>query len=145
MIGFNSTIPTLFVGPSTGAGTTGYVGIGMSDPEYTLDVCGTIRAKEVRVNITGCDFVFEPNYTLMPLDSLGAYVKAEKHLPGIATAKTMESEQGVALGELNSLYLQKIEELTLYIIEQDKKQNVLTAQVERLSKYVAENEVNNAK
>ncbi|HTF03231.1 MAG TPA: hypothetical protein VK826_04365, partial [Bacteroidia bacterium] len=94
-------------------------------------VCGTIRAKEVRVNTTGCDFVFEPNYKLMSIDSLGTFVQKEKHLPGIPTAKEMEGDQGVALGELNTLYLQKIEELTLYVIELNERIKVLEAAKEK--------------
>jgi hypothetical protein len=87
---------------------------------YKLDVNGTIRASEIKVNLDGADFVFEGGYRLMPLNELERFVKEQKHLPEIAPAKEMR-EKGTDLGNLNSKLLQKIEELTLYIIEQDKK------------------------
>jgi hypothetical protein len=134
MIGFNSDVPTLFVSASTGIGTTGDVGIGMSSPQYKLDVCGTIRAKEVRVNTTGCDFVFDSAYVLMPLDSLDKFVQKNKHLPNIPTAVQMETADGVALGQLNSLYLEKIEEQTLYTIELQKEIIEMQKEIEELKK-----------
>ncbi len=91
---------------------------------YILDVNGKIRANEIVINTTGADFVFEKNYTLMPLSLLEQKVKEEKHLPGIATAAEMQ-ENGVGLAELNKSLLQKTEELTLYIIELNKRIELL--------------------
>lgn len=60
------------------------VGIKTSKPQYELDVLGTIRAKEVLVNLSGsADFVFDTNYELMPLSDLEKYIGEEKHLPEI--------------------------------------------------------------
>jgi hypothetical protein len=87
---------------------------------YKLDVAGIIRANEIIVNTTGADFVFEPTYKLRSLAELEAFIKASKHLPDIAPAKEMQ-ENGVSAGEMQAKLLQKIEELTLYIIEQNKK------------------------
>lgn len=87
---------------------------------YKLDVNGNIRANEIVVNTTGADFVFENDYKLMPLNELEKFVKDKKHLPEIAPAKEMQ-ENGANLGNLNTKLLQKIEELTLYTIEQNKK------------------------
>ena len=105
------------------AGTPSYflsnVGIGTISPAYKLDVLGTIRAREIIVDLNGADFVFEKDYKLMPLNELEKFVKEQKHLPEIAPAKEME-KNGTDLGNLNSKLLQKMEEMTLYIIEQNK-------------------------
>ncbi|OOG76426.1 hypothetical protein [Algoriphagus sp. A40] len=96
-------------------GSTGNIGIGTANPSYKLDVIGTIRAREVKVDMSGADFVFEKDYGLMPLEELEVFINAKKHLPEIETAAEMQAE-GVELGELNTKLLQKIEELTLYVI-----------------------------
>ena len=99
----------------------GNIGIGRSDPFYKLDVVGTIRAHEVRINSnTGADFVFDENYTLKTLDEVHNFIKTNKHLPEIPSATEMV-ENGVDMGEFQVKLLQKIEELTLYIIAQDKR------------------------
>jgi hypothetical protein len=100
--------------------SNGYLGIGTSSPAYRLDVKGTIRAQEIKVDLNGADFVFENDYKLMPLKELEEFVKDKKHLPEILPAKEME-KNGTDLGILASKLLQKIEELTLYTIEQNKK------------------------
>jgi hypothetical protein len=96
------------------------VGIGTTNPNYQLDVIGTIRAREIKVDLDGADFVFEDTYKLMNLNELETFVKEKKHLPEIDPAKEMENN-GTDLGVLTSKLLQKIEELTLYTIEQNKK------------------------
>ncbi len=95
----------------------GHVGIGTGNPEYKLDVCGTIHAQEVIVDLLGqCpDYVFEPNYKLMSLENLQEFIARYKHLPEIPSATQVEQE-GINLAEMNMLLLKKIEELTLYII-----------------------------
>ena len=109
--------------------SNGQVGIGIiPDPSSTskLQVEGTIAAREVKVT-TGAfpDFVFEPNYKLRSLKELENYISKNKHLPEISSAKEIASNGGIDLGEMNVKLLQKVEELTLYIIKQNKRIEVL--------------------
>jgi hypothetical protein len=107
---------------------TGNVGIGTTNPgTYKLAVEGTIGARKVQVKQTSwADFVFQPDYQLTPLHEVENYISTNKHLPGIPTAEEVQRE-GIDLGEMNKLLLQKMEELTLYIIEQQKQIDQLKA------------------
>jgi len=103
----------------------GNIGIGTVSPVYKLDVCGTIRAKEVKVDLgAGCDFVFKSDYKLMDLKTLEQFVKTNQHLPEIAAEKEMV-ENGVNMKELQMKLLQKMEEMTLYVIELKKENEEL--------------------
>ena len=106
----------------------GNVGIGTNNPTAKLDVNGLIVANEVRVALVrpAPDYVFAPNYSLMPLQKLEGHVNAQRHLPGIPSAKEIE-KNGISIGEMQSKLLEKIEELTLYIIEQNKRIEKLEA------------------
>jgi hypothetical protein len=86
---------------------------------YKLDVAGDVRVNKLVVNTTGADFVFEPKYKLTPLDKVEEYIQTNHHLEGIAAATQMQKD-GVELGENQTKLLQKVEELTLYIISQNK-------------------------
>ena len=82
---------------------------------------GQVKAKEIVVTLEGwSDYVFDNGYRLMPLGELERYVNANKHLPNIPSAKEVENN-GVNIGEMNALLLEKIEELTLYIIDLQKQ------------------------
>ena len=107
---------------------TGNVGIGTTNPTYTLTVNGTIRAKEIIVDTGWSDFVFEDNYRLRPLREVEQFISANKHLPGIPTEAEVK-EKGVTLGNISSKLLQKIEELTLYLIDLKKENNSLKAKL----------------
>lgn len=97
---------------------------------------GKFEAKEIKVTTTPtADFVFEETYNLPKLEEVEKHIKDKKHLPEIASAKEMEKE-GVNVGEFQIKLLQKIEELTLYIIEQDKKNKKLEKEVEQLKKQI---------
>ncbi|MGQ7857212.1 hypothetical protein ACUN24_23480 [Pedobacter sp. WC2501] len=99
----------------------GNVGIGIANPTVKLDVDGTIRAKEVKVCINqGCDFVFSKDYKLMQLDDLEKFVTTKQHLPEIASEKDMISN-GLEMKEFQLKLLQKTEEMTLYIINLNKR------------------------
>ena len=103
-------------------GSNGRVGIGTKNPDATLAVKGDIHTQEVRVDVDvpGPDYVFENDYNLLPLSELEAYIKGNKHLPEVPSAKEMEAN-GINLKEMNLLLLKKVEELTLHVIQQNKK------------------------
>jgi hypothetical protein len=92
----------------------GNLGIGTTAPNEKLTVNGTIYGREVRVdlNVPGPDYVFEENYNLPSLTEVESYIKANKHLPEVPSAREME-EKGINLSEMNMLLLKKVEELTL--------------------------------
>lgn len=101
--------------------TNGMVGIGTDNPTEKLSVNGKVRAKEVKVEVSNWpDYVFEKDYELTPLDELEKFIVVNKHLPEVPSAKAIESE-GLALGEMNKILLKKIEELTLFIVDQNKR------------------------
>jgi hypothetical protein len=113
----------------------GKVGIGLTNPDELLTVNGTIHAKEVRVDLTGslADYVFSPDYTLMPLHKVEAFVKTNKHLPEIPSAAEVK-EKGLNMGEMQNKLLQKIEELTLYVIELQKELQMQRAEIDELKR-----------
>ncbi|PRY93816.1 hypothetical protein BY457_1216 [Marinilabilia salmonicolor] len=85
-----------------------------------MQLKGTLAANNITLNTIGhtADFVFDDNYPLKDLNQVEAFIKEHKHLPDIPSAAEMDAA-GVNLAEMNKLLLQKIEELTLYVIEQD--------------------------
>ena len=100
----------------------GAVGIGTTNTsDAFLTVNGDILSTEVRVESIagGPDYVFEEGYDLSTLEEVEAYIKDNKHLPEVPSAKEME-ENGIELAQMNMLLLKKIEELTLHLIEQNK-------------------------
>jgi hypothetical protein len=106
---------------------TGNVGIGITNPAEKLSVNGRIRSKEVLVEtVNWPDFVFEEKYSLPSISEVEKFIIQKKHLPNIPSATEVESN-GQNLGDLQKKMLQKIEELTLYIIEQNKRIEKLEA------------------
>lgn len=110
----------------------GKLGIGMDSPTTKLSVNGTAKAEEIIVteNI-GADFVFEETYALPELRDVEAHIRQFKHLPGIPSAEEMKID-GVKVGELQIKLLQKIEELTLYVIELEKRDRERLRRIEEL-------------
>jgi len=103
-----------------------------------LAIYGKIESKEVKVSLTPtADFVFEEDYNLPTLDFIEKHIKKKKHLPEIASAKEMENN-GVNIGNFQIQLLQKIEELTLYTIQQQKE---LNTQKEKVTSLEKENEI----
>ncbi|WP_250254463.1 hypothetical protein [Chryseobacterium sp. Marseille-Q3244] len=107
-------------------------------PNGNASLQGKFEAKEIKVTLTPtADFVFDENYDLPKLEAVEKHIKEKKHLPEIASAKEMEKE-GVNVGEFQIKLLQKIEELTLYTIEQNKQLKKLQENNDKLMKEVSE-------
>lgn len=112
----------------------GFVGIGTNMPKEKLSVNGKIRAKEIKVESANWpDYVFEEGYKVGTLEALEGYIKANKRLPEMPSAKEVETN-GVELGEMNKLLLKKVEELTLLLIEQNKKNEKQEQAIDELRK-----------
>lgn len=135
----NSNLPTvswttkdLFVNGTAGIGTS-------PDPAYKLAVNGNIRAKEIIVETGWADFVFEKDYHLPSLSEVEMHILENGHLKDIPSAATVEKE-GVNLGNISARLLQKIEELTLYSIEMEKRLRNLENENIQLRKLIADDQ-----
>lgn len=115
----------------------GKIGIGTSNPDEQLTVNGKIHAQEVRIDLsspmTVPDYVFANDYKLKSLHEVEDYIKQNSHLPEIPSAKEIEKD-GLMLAEMNMALLKKIEELTLYMIEQEKKNTLQSKEIDILKK-----------
>lgn len=96
-----------------------------------MAVNGTIRAKEIKVESGWADFVFKKDYQLPTLKDVEKHINENGHLPNIPTEAEVKAN-GVNLGEMNTLLLQKIEELTLYIIKQEKTIESMKSEIKEL-------------
>jgi len=113
----------------------GRVGIGTLDPQQLLEVAGIVRATGFQVggtNLNVPDYVFEPEYKLLPLKQLAKYIEKEKHLPEIPSAKEVKAN-GLDLSALQLQLLKKIEELTLYTLQQEETINKLTKSLRQVN------------
>ncbi len=98
---------------------------------------GTLYAREIKVRDNAFpDYVFKDDYKLMPLTNLKEYIKSNGHLPNMPTAEEVK-EDGVALGKTNHILVEKVEELTLYTLEQQELINQLQQQLKELQKEIA--------
>jgi|GEM_PF-1094889 len=117
----------------------GSMGIGTTSPlnSYKFAVEGKLGARKIVVTqaATWADYVFDSSYQLKPLSNVEQFIKENKHLPEVPTTKEVE-KNGVDLGDNAALLLKKIEELTLYIIAQDKKQEQQAQQLQALQKEI---------
>lgn len=111
----------------------GSVAIGTTKTNgYKLAVDGVIGTREVNVNVdVWADYVFLPGYKLRSLDEIEDHINQYGHLPEVPSEKEV-LQDGVNLGEMNALLLKKIEELTLYLIEQNKKIEALQIELQKL-------------
>jgi len=99
------------------------LGVGTSTPVGTLHVHSSegIMPPVTKVTLTGWpDYVFDKSYNLMPLSETEQYIQANGHLPNVPSAAEVEAD-GMSVGEMNKVLLQKVEELTLYVIELQKQ------------------------
>ncbi len=129
-----------FVGGRHGYGShmiinkSGNVGIGETNPDSKLSVNGKIHTKEVKVDLVGwSDFVFYDDYKLPTLTEVETHIKEKGHLKDIPSAKEV-AKNGILLGEMDSKLLQKIEELTLYTIAQEKDLQSQKEEIDNLKK-----------
>lgn len=119
---------------------SGNVGIGTTDTKgYKLAVNGEAIFTKAKVKPyeNWPDYVFQTNYRLRPLSDVEQYIKQHHHLPGVPSAEEVE-KNGLDLGDNQATLLKKIEELTLYAIEQNKKQDVQRQEFQELSRQVKE-------
>jgi len=113
----NDGQPTLFVAGMA----NGSVGIGTTTPKAKLAVNGDILAKKVTVSLNNLpDYVFNGEYYLRPLNEVEQYIQQNHHLPEVPSAEEVKKD-GLNLGDNQATLLKKIEELTLYVIEQNKR------------------------
>ncbi len=124
------------VGRSLTFHANGRVGIGTVNPSKTLSVNGVILAKEILVSSAASnwpDYVFEDEYNLMSLEEVEAFIEMNNHLPNIPSQEEIEND-GISLGEMQRLHMEKIEELTLHMIEKDKEISDLKGENDELLK-----------
>ncbi|SCY69892.1 hypothetical protein SAMN02927916_3029 [Flavobacterium anhuiense] len=115
----------------------GNVGIGTKNPQNKLDVNGTIHSKEVKVDMDGwSDFVFKKEYNLPTLLEVEKHINEKGHLENIPSEKEV-IKNGINLGEMDAKLLQKIEELTLYVIDLNKKLEEQNKELEQMKKELA--------
>ncbi len=112
---------------------TGNVGIGTDNPTYKLSVLGNIRCTEAVVETGWADYVFEKNYQLPSLNDVEKFILQNKHLPNIPSAAEIE-KNGLHLGDTQKRMMEKIEELTLYIIQQQKEIDALKEKINNVNK-----------
>lgn len=157
-ISANSTLPAERMRITS----TGNVGIGTASPSQLLQVNGTTLTNKlyvgsvdnthagsylVAVNGDGIfqklvvklyanwpDYVFNPKYKLMPLSSVAEYINKYRHLPDLSSTEEMQKKDGQDLGEMNLKLLQKVEELTLYLIELKKENDKMKEQISTIEK-----------
>ncbi|MFL9485737.1 hypothetical protein ACI6Q2_23365 [Chitinophagaceae bacterium LWZ2-11] len=107
------------------AGVNDNIGIGTTTPSEKLSVNGTVLSKKLKITQQNWpDYVFDSSYTLTPLTQVEQFIKDNKHLPDVPSAKEV-TDKGLDVGDNQALLLKKIEELTLYMIEMKKENELL--------------------
>lgn len=139
---YNQGYPSLYNSTLVMSVINDRVGIGAINPDEKLTVKGKIHAEEVRIDLSipVPDYVFANDYKLKTLQEVESYIKQNNHLPEIPSAQEIE-KNGLMLAEMNIKLLKKIEEMTLYIIQQNKEMKAQAKEIaafrtvfERLSK-----------
>lgn len=137
------TNPRITIGTYQNQGAVGFsilgngnVGIGTEFPADKLSVNGKIRAHEIKVEAANWpDYVFAKEHQLPTLQETEKHIKEKGHLPGIPSAVDVKTN-GIDVGEMNAKLLQKIEELTLYLIEQSKELRNQNSKIEAQSEEI---------
>ncbi|MNL34194.1 hypothetical protein D3C87_1561540 [compost metagenome] len=123
----------------------GNVGIGTINPDTKLAVNGTVHSKEVKVDMIGWpDFVFKKEYDLPTLQEVEKHISEKGHLQNIPSEEEI-LKNGINLGEMNAKLLQKIEELTLYMIEMKKENNEIKKENKEMKKDISNLKLNQNK
>jgi hypothetical protein len=131
----------LILQPNNVLGINGNVGIGTNNTNgYKLAIAGNAIAEEIVVKLkeNWPDYVFHRDYKKISVDELENYIHNNGHLPNIPDAKEI-NRNGINVGEVQMRLLEKIEELTLYLIDQNKKIVKLEDDVEQLKKKIEGN------
>ncbi len=108
---------------------------------YSLSVDGKVIAEELRVELSGSwpDYVFDNEYKLLPIEELEKLIQKQKHLPNIPSSAVVTAANGFDVGDMNRRLLEKVEELTLYIIQLKKENNQLEKRLTDVEKSVSGN------
>ena len=114
-------------------GTNGMLSINNGTTEtFRVEANGITRARKIKVDAAvWADYVFDEGYQLMPLSEVESFLKEHKHLPSVPSEQAIK-EQGIDLAEMNAKMMEKIEELTLYLIEQNKELEKVKAELETI-------------
>ena len=124
---------TNITGELTIKAPSGVTPLGNGTKQIVLRGDGLIEAREIEVDYDIIpDYVFYDDYDLMPLDDLEKYIDKNKHLPNIKSASEYDKTGSIALGELNTKLLEKVEELTLYLLQQNEKIKQLENEIQLL-------------
>lgn len=118
----------------------GNVGIGNGTDQvtvpagYRFSVDGKIIVEEIKVELSTAwpDYVFNPTYKLMPIQALKSYIRERKHLPNVPSAQEIKDNGGMELGDMNKKLMEKVEELTLYLIDEHDRINSIQEELEAL-------------
>jgi hypothetical protein len=99
-----------------------------------LESDGLLRVRRLKIDHdTWADYVFEDDYELMPLSEVKEYIEENNHLPEVPSTSEVQ-EEGLDVGQMNELLLKKVEELTLYVIQQQEEIESLKSKIEEKSK-----------